>query len=442
MWGSAAGEPQGRHEPVGNDDAAGRAGKDPPKRLVAGYTADTMAFYFLKRSIMALVFWAVPLAGLSAAQDFTPRLFVNDRVITQFEVDQRIAFLKILRAPGDLEEEALKGLVEDRLRQSEADRLEIELTEEEDKAGIEEFAQRANLSAEQLVVELDKVGVAAETLRDFVGAGVLWRKAVRARYQGQVPISENDVDLALEAATRPGRLRVLLSELVLPIPEGEDGLTQLELATSLSQSLRGDAEFAAAELEYSAAPTGKDGGRLEWMPLANLPGPVAASALVLSPGQVSEPLAVPGAVVLLLLRDLALDTSGEPIRVTVEWAEFLVPDDPAEIARVKASADVCYDLNGLAKGLPEDRLTITSQPASQVPADVALELSRLDPGESSVALKRGTFRRFLMLCGREETLDEPPSRDDVRQRVIGQKLDGLAEAYLQELRSAAIIREP
>jgi peptidyl-prolyl cis-trans isomerase SurA len=307
---------------------------------------------------------------------------------------------------------------------------------------MEEFAQRANLTAEQLIAELGKVDIAPETLRDFVAAGVVWRKAVRARFQGQVPISENDVDLALEAATRPGQLRVLLSELVLPVPEGEDGLEQLELATSLSQSIRGDAEFAAAAQQYSAAPTAKDGGRLEWLPLTNLPGPVASAAIVLDPGEVSEPLTVPGAIVLFLLRDLALDTSAPPIRVTVEWAEFLVPDDPAEIARLKAAVDVCYDLNAQARGLPADRLTVTSLPASQVPGDVALELARLDPGESSVALKRGGFRRFLMLCGREETLEEPPTRDDVRQRVIGQKLDGLAEAYLQELRSAAIIREP
>jgi peptidyl-prolyl cis-trans isomerase SurA len=401
-----------------------------------------MAFTFLKRPLMALVFWTLPMAGPSAAQDFSPRLFVNDRVITQFEVDQRVAFLKVLRSPGDLEEEALKGLVEDRLRQTEAERLELEATEEEVRAGMEEFAQRANLTAEQLIAELGKVGIAPETLRDFVAAGVVWRKAVRARFQGQVPISENDVDLALEAATRPGQLRVLLSELVLPVPEGEDGLEQLELATSLSQSVRGEAEFAAAAQEYSAAPTAKDGGRLEWLPLTNLPGPVASAAIVLDPGEVSEPLTVPGAIVLFLLRDLALDTSAPPIRVTVEWAEFLVPDDPAEIARVKAAVDVCYDLNAQARGLPADRLTVTSLPASQVPGDVALELARLDPGESSVALTRGGFRRFLMLCGREETLEEPPTRDDVRQRVIAQKLDGLAEAYLQELRSAAIIREP
>lgn len=400
-----------------------------------------MAFSFLKPRLMALCAAAL-VAGPLSAQDFSPRLYVNDRVITQYEVDQRVEFLRVLRATGDLEEEALRGLVEDRLRQTAGERLEQTVTPEEVKAGMEEFAQRANLTADQLIAELDKVGISAETFRDFVTAGILWRKVIRARFAGLVSVSENDIDLALEAATRPGALRVLLSELVLPVPEGEDGAAELALATELSQSIRGDGGFAAAAREYSAAPTAAAGGRLEWLPLANLPGPIGAAVLALGPGEVSDPLVIPGAVVLFQLRDVAEDRSAPPIRVSVEWAEFLAPDDPAELARLRGAVDTCYDLNAEAKGLPADRLVIRTEPVSAIPADVALELSRLDPGESSVALRRAGFRRFLMLCGREELAEEPVDRDQVRERIIGQKVEGLAEAYLEELRATAIIREP
>jgi peptidyl-prolyl cis-trans isomerase SurA len=77
-----------------------------------------------------------------------------------------------------------------------------------------------------------------------------------------------------------------------------------------------------------------------------------------------------------------------------------------------------------------------------VPGDVALELARLDTGEASVALTRSGFRRMIMLCSREVTREEPISRAQVREAVIDQKLTGLAEGYLEELRSAAFIREP
>ncbi len=409
---------------------------------MAGFTAETMALSFLKRRMAAIV-CVVGLAGPASAQDsFAPRLYVDDRVITEYEVAQRMLFLRVLRAPGDLEKEALKGLIEDRLRQSAAESLDLTVTDEAVKVGMEEFAARANLTAEALVADLAKVDISAETFRDFVTSGLLWRQVVRARFIGQVPVSENDVDLALEAATRPGALQVLVSELVIPVPEGEDGAEQLDQATNLSETIRGEAAFAEAARANSAAPTAQNGGRLDWVPLASLPGAIGSTVLALGPGEVSQPLVVPGAVVLFMLRDVAEDRSAPPISVTIEWAEVLLPDDAAEITRLRAAVDDCSDLYGREAGLDADRVTLTTQPAGDVPGDVGLELARLDLGESSVALRRGGSRRFVMLCGREVTQEEPVSRDDIRERVINQKLEGMAEAYLESLRSAAIIREP
>lgn len=400
-----------------------------------------MAFSVLKRQATALC-CILALSGPALAQDlFAPRLYVNDRVITEYEIAQRALFLQALRAPGNPEEEALKALIEDRLQRSEAARLRLTLTDQEVMQGMNEFASRANLTAEGLIAELGKIGVAGESFRDFVSAGLLWRKAVRARFAGQVPVSENDIDRALEAQTRPRALRVLVSELVIPAEPGNEAQA-LALAQRLSDTVTSEGAFASAARQYSAAPTAGNGGRLDWMPLANLPGAIGAAVLALGPGEISDPVTVPGAVVLFQLRDVALDQSAEPVAVTVEWADFLISDDPAQIATIRANADECNDLYGLARGLPADRLTITKQPAREVPGDVGLELARLDPGEISLALARNGFRRLIMLCGREVTREEPLDRNQVREAVINQKLEGLAEGYLEELRAAAYIREP
>lgn len=400
-----------------------------------------MAFSFLKRQAAALAF-GVMLAVPGMAQDlFVPRLYVNDRVITEYEVTQRAMFLQVLKAPGNPEEEALKALIEDRLRQTETERLGLALSEQDLAAGMTEFASRANLPPEKLIEELAKVDISAETFRDFVAAGLLWRQAVRARFVGQVPVSEADIDKALAASARPRALTVLLSELVIPLQEGNEA-EGLALADRLSNEIASEGAFAAAAGRHSAAPTAGRGGRLDWVPLANLPAAIGAAVLALGPGEVSDPVQVPGAVVLFLLRDVARDEAAEPIAVTVEYADFLIPDDATEVARLRAEVDSCMDLYGQAQGLPEDRLTVSKISMSEVPADVGLELAQLDPGESSVALTRSGYRQFLMLCGREQTQEEPVSRDAVRERVVNQKLEGMAEGYLEELRSAAIIREP
>lgn len=404
-----------------------------------------MGFSVLKRQAAAWARAGVLGLALTApvlAQDlFAPRMYINDRAITNFEVEQRALFLQVLRAPGNPEDEALKALIEDRLRQTEAERLGIKLSEKELTDGLTEFASRANLTAEEFVVELGKVGIAPETFRDFVAAGLLWRQVVRAKFLGQVPINEADVDKALAAAARPKALQVLVSELVIPAQPGQEAAAMAQ-AEELSRSISGEGAFAEAARRYSAAPTAGAGGRLDWLPLANLPGAIGQKVLALDAGEVSDPISVQGAVVLFLLRDVAEDPSAEPISVQVDWVEFLVPDDAAEIARLQAVADNCPMLMGEAKGLPEDRMTRTKAGMDAVPNDVGLELAKLDLNETSVALTRGGFRRMLMLCGREPVLEPMPTRDQVREQVINQKLEGMAEVYLEELRAAAIIREP
>ena len=91
---------------------------------------------------------------------------------------------------------------------------------------------------------------------------------------------------------------------------------------------------------------------------------------------------------------------------------------------------------------PEDRLVIESLPMSEIAQDIGLELAKLDPGEVSTALSRSGMRMFLMLCSRDVTGETPPTRAELRERVQNQKLDGLAQGYMAELKAAAIIREP
>ncbi|NPD15842.1 peptidylprolyl isomerase [Xinfangfangia sp. D13-10-4-6] len=389
----------------------------------------------------------LPMLALSAppamAQNlFAPRVYVNDQVITEFEVQQRARFMQVLNAPGDPEAEALKSLIDDRLRMSEAKRLGVKLTPEELTAGMEEFAGRASMTADQLVGELQKAGISAETYRDFVQAGAVWRKIVRDRFSNRVPASEADVDKYLAASTRPKAMKVQVSELVIPAEPGNEDAAMAQ-AQRLSQDLRSEGAFAAAARNYSAAPTAPNGGRVpEWLQLSNLPGPIATQLLALSPGQTSAPIAVPGAVVLFQLRAIAMDEKAAPISVKVEWANLLFPDTPEELGRISAGTDSCNDLYALVKNLPPANMTVKEQPVSELPQDVAIALSKLDIGEFTTTSRGDGWRRLIMLCKREPIMDPPPNRDRVKEIVMNQKLDGLAENYLEEMRHAAIIRHP
>ena len=126
--------------------------------------------------------------GLQALQStaqsrFSPAIQVGDRVITQYELDQRTRFLALLRAPGDPRVIARQQLINEAVQLRAGSLFGIEVSPEELLQSQSEFASRANLTLEQFVTILQQNGVAAETYRDFVRAGVVWRTIVQGRFQ-------------------------------------------------------------------------------------------------------------------------------------------------------------------------------------------------------------------------------------------------------------------
>ena len=169
-------------------------------------------------------------SALAADGPFAPRVIVNDSIVTNFEVEQRAKFLQLINSPGDLEQAAVRGLIDDRLRFEAGVINGVELSDEDIKAGLEEFASRANLTAEEFQKGLAENGVAPETFRDFVQANLVWRDVVRARYVPRVVVSDGDVKRALAVTNQRGEVRVALAELIIPAPPGQeaDALAEAE----------------------------------------------------------------------------------------------------------------------------------------------------------------------------------------------------------------------
>ncbi|MFD1808941.1 peptidylprolyl isomerase [Gemmobacter lanyuensis] len=111
---------------------------------------------------------------------------------------------------------------------------------------------------------------------------------MRGKYSAYAKVSEEEIDRALEAETRKAALTVGLAELIIPAEPGREA-EALALARDIQANVRSEADFSAAVQNYSAAATRDRGGRLNPMPMANLPPVVAAAVGQLSPGQISRP---------------------------------------------------------------------------------------------------------------------------------------------------------
>ncbi len=401
----------------------------------------------MTRLLTAVATCALLIDGPAAAQNpFAPVIEVNEDVITAYELSQREAFLRIISPANASPEAARTELIDDKLRNQALRQAGLSLSESDVRDGMEEFAGRADLTADEFIQALESRGISEETFRDFVAVGIGWRDLIRARFGNRVQISEAEVDRALAAATAGSGLRVLVSEIIMPAPP-QQAAAVLARAERISQ-IRTEAEFSAAARRFSATASRGRGGRLDWTPITNLPPALRPLLLALAPGEVTRPIPIPNAVALFQLRGIEETDRPVPEYSAIEYARYLIPGGRsdaalAEAARVRAQVDVCDDLYGVALGQPEEVLTRETLAPADIPQDIALELAKLDSDEVSTALTTsdGQALVFLMLCGRTETATEDVSRDAVATRLRQERLSGIAESYLEQLRADARIRE-
>jgi parvulin-like peptidyl-prolyl isomerase len=140
---------------------------------------------------------ALPAREALAQNPFAVVVRVNDDAVTAYEIQQRRLFLTLLNAPAEVVGAVRDTLVNERLQVQAARRFGVPASAEAIEQGVAEFAARANMGPEQFVAALGQAGVAPETLRDFIAAGVNWRNVVRARFAQAAQVSDADIDRAL-----------------------------------------------------------------------------------------------------------------------------------------------------------------------------------------------------------------------------------------------------
>ena len=388
-------------------------------------------------------------AGATAVQaqnPFAPARKVNDRVISNYDVAQRISFMTVLNAgAADMRRDALTRLTEEAVQREFARRQGIRVNRDEIREGMAEFASRANLSTEEFVAALAQDGVDAETFESFVEAGLLWRKVVAQRFPQLLNVSDSAVARARDVAAILGRQRVLISEIFLPTdPQFADAVSQIQAMIEAASSIE---EFSTLAREFSLAGSRDQGGRLpDWVAIENLPGQISGPIAQARVGQIVGPISLSGAIAYFQLRASESTRDVPADRVTLTYNKLLLPggrsdDNLARVAQMREQARNCAGLGPFARDLPESALVEREALMNDIPGSDAVELARLDRNEISANTTEAGNLVVLMLCSRELQFDDAPSDDQIRNIVFDRRLSDMADVKLQELVADADIQD-
>jgi len=184
-------------------------------------------------AVAAALMLAATLSGVPQAQAQSPFAVaarVNDDIVTNYEIQQRRRFLTLLNAPADVVAQARDTLVNERLQAQAAQRFGVVATPEEIEEGVASFASQANMNAQQFINALGQAGVAPETVRDFIAAGISWRNVVRARFAASAQVTDAEIDRALAdgGSGTPGVAAIDYATIPIVGGRGSDALSRAQ----------------------------------------------------------------------------------------------------------------------------------------------------------------------------------------------------------------------
>lgn len=181
-----------------------------------------------KTARSALVTAAVLVAALAATATHPAMAaseiaaVVNDRAITTGDIRRRIAFLKLQRSGGNLNEKAREQLINETLQLQEAARLGAVASDAQVDQAVQRFADSNNLSSSQMQQVLNQAGVGIDHFRDYVRAQLTWPRIVQARFRQQGDMSNQElVAKMLErgAGNQPSTTEYVLQQVIFVVPE-------------------------------------------------------------------------------------------------------------------------------------------------------------------------------------------------------------------------------
>jgi peptidyl-prolyl cis-trans isomerase SurA len=383
---------------------------------------------------------------------------VNGDVITQTDVDQRLALLAVANngeIPADeidrLRQQVLRNLIDESLQIQAAATEKIEIRQSDIDKTIVRVAANVKQTPEQLGAYLAANGSSINSLRRQIQGELAWQRLQRAKIESGVSVGEDEVKAVLDKMTASkGTEEYRVGEIFLSAtPSSEPQI--VANANKILEQLRNGQSFQAYARQYSEASTAAVGGDLGWVRPEQLPQPIAAVVRRMTAGAVSNPIPVPGGVSIIAVQDtrkiLTADprdavlslkqvSIGFPKGISRQQAEPMV----ARFAEAARNVGGCGGAERIAGEFRGEVVTSDQVKLRDLPPALQQLMLPMQVGQATQpfgSLEEGV--RVLVICGRDEVSPNEPSYDQVFNQLSEERISIRSRRYLRDLRRDAVI---
>ena len=383
---------------------------------------------------------------------------VNGDIITQTDVDQRLALLAIAnegQIPNEeidrLREQVLRNLIDETLQIQSAKTAKIDIKESEIDKAIERVAGNVKQSPEQLKTYLAANGSSIDSMRRQVRGELSWQRLLRQKVESGVTVGDDEVKAVIERMNASnGTEEYPVGEIFLSSTPSTQAET-LDNANKILAQLRNGQSFAAYARQYSEASTAAVGGDLGWVRPEQLPAQLAGVLKQMTNGAVSNPIPVPGGVSILAVQDTRKILTADPRDAVLSLKQVSIAF-PAGTSRAQAEpivsrfAEAARNVGGCggadrigaefkAEVVQNDQIKLRDLPPALQQLMLPMQVGQATQPFGS--LEEGV--RVLVICGRDQADANAPSFDQVYNQLADERVNSRARRYLRDLRRDAVI---
>ncbi len=408
---------------------------------------------------VTLTLSALMSASTAHAQSSALRIaaVVNDDIVSVMDLTMRLRLaLHSSRMPNTPENQqrlapqVLRSLVDERLQEQEAKKLNISLSDEDLNAALRNIEQSNGMRPGDLQRLAASIGLPFNVIEDQIRISALWAKTVGRKYVSQLRITDEDVnDRLRQMEENLGRPEHLVSEIYLPFDAADNPEQLKNLSHELVQQLRQGAPFVAAARQFSRSPTALDGGMLGWVPQGQLEAELDRALADMKEGDVSDPIRTSSGYYILKLQARRTVSAPDPKQARLSISQIKLPlsgdkslssgDQAKVVDYISKSLRGCqtFDTYGKTLGTPGTG-PLGSLKVSELPQSIASAVNGLKVGEPSQLLSLGGVDTILMVC--ERILPNVlPTKDQIRGQIQSERLARNADRLLRDLRRSAVI---
>jgi peptidyl-prolyl cis-trans isomerase SurA len=382
---------------------------------------------------------------------------VNGEIITQTDIDQRLALLAIAnggKIPADeverLRQQVLRNLIDETLQIQAAKAAEIKVTEADIDKTVARVAGNVKQTPEQMAEYLKANGSSIRSIRRQILGEISWRRLQSAKIESGINVGDEEVKAViqrLEASKGTEEYRV--GEIYLTITPGNEAAVMAN-ANRILEQLRQGASFVGYARQFSEASTAAVGGDLGWVRPEQLPEQLSAAVRTMQPGQVAI-TRVQGGVSIVAVQDKRKVLTADPRNAELSLKQISV-GFPAGTTQASAEpivarfAQAAQNINGC--GGAE---AMAAQFNGEVVQSEGVKLRELPPALQEMMLPMqvgqatrpfGSLQdgiRVLVICGRDEVDPSLPTYEQVMAQMNEERVNVRARRYLRDLRRDAVI---